>query len=98
MRGKDIGHGMRRLSVNSLLPTDTILFEKKINEEIPKILIGKKLNIWIRKREIGKCSLPKDFKVFGFEGEDVPKFNIFISVHTGFKNNLEIEMDALYDK
>ena len=98
MRGKDIGCNMRRLSVNSLLPTDVIVFDLKKNKEFPKILLNRKLNIYVRKSDVDRSDviIPKEIKIYDIEDENqnFPDFNVFIKHHSGFKHELDITLDV----
>jgi len=98
MRGKDIGYNMRRLSVNSLLPTDVIVFDLKKEELFPKILLNRKLNIYVRKTDLDRSdvTIPAEIKIYDIENEnqEYPDFNVFIKRHSGFKNGLDIQLDV----
>jgi len=98
MRGKKLEYGMRRLSINSLLPTDIIVLDLKKNEEFPKILLNRKLNIYVRKADVDRSGviIPKEIKIYDIEDEnqDFPDFNVFIKNHSGFKHGLDIQLDV----
>lgn len=97
MRGKEIAYGMRRLKVNSLLSTDIILLDVNLNrKEIPQILIGKNLNIRVRSTDVNKSTiLPKGFRLYDCDEQYLDtNFNVFITIHSGFKDGLDIQLDS----
>jgi len=97
MRGKEIAYGMRRLKVNSLLSTDIILLDVDLTrKEIPQILVGKNLNVRVRKTDVDKSTiLPKGFRLYDCEVPHLDaNFNVFITLHSGFKDGLDIQLDS----